>query len=356
VDSGEKTEEPTAKKREKFREEGKVAVSRDITGVAVSAAVMSVLVLQGPSLVEAMRDHFASIGEASATAGHADSMSLAWIGVRETASASFALLGGGILAALLVSILVGVAQTGGNFTTKVLSFKMERLGLWSGIKRTLFSMEALQQVGLSILKSVVLAGALAIVLWAAMPELMVLAHVSLGAAMAVVGDILLQIFVVALIGSALLAGIDWFLQRRRVHEQMKMSKQEVKEELKQQEGDPHIKARLRQRMREIGRNQMLAATRKADVIVVNPTHYAVALQYEFGQVGAPILLAKGTDAVAARIREVARKHQIPIVSNPPVARAIHATARVGQEVPPELYEMVARVLAYLYRLRNRGAA
>jgi flagellar biosynthetic protein FlhB len=138
-----------------------------------------------------------------------------------------------------------------------------------------------------------------------------------------------------------------------VYEQMKMSKQEVKDEMKQQEGDPHVKGRLRQRMREIGRNQMIAATRKADVVVVNPTHYAVALEYKFGQAGAPTLLAKGTDEVAARIREIARKHQIPIVSNPPVARAIHATARVGQEVPPQLYEMVARVLAYLYRLRNR---
>ncbi len=354
VESAEKTEEPTAKKREKFREEGKVAVSRDVTGVAVAAATLCALLLQGPSLFDAIRQHFGTIADATAEAGTLDPASIAWIAVRETGHAALALLTGIALVALLVGALGGLAQTGGNWTTKAIKLDLGRLGLWSGIKRTLFSVQALQQVGLALLKAIALAGALTVVLWGALPELRTLAHVGLHAGLVIVGRVLLQVFVVALLVSGALALLDLFLTRRRVHEQMKMSKQEVKEELKQAEGDPHVKGRLRQRMREIGRNQMIAATRKADVVVVNPTHYAVALAYSFGQVGAPTLLAKGTDAVAARIREVARKHQIPIVSNPPVARAIHATARVGQEVPPELYEMVARVLAYLYRLRKTG--
>jgi flagellar biosynthetic protein FlhB len=356
VDSGEKTEEPTAKKREKFREEGKVAVSRDVSGVAVAAATLCVLVLQGSSLLDAVREQFANTGDAVASVPKLDAISVAWVAAQQTGAACLALFGATALVALLVAALAGVAQTGGNWSTKAIGFKLERLGLLTGLKRTLFSLEAVQQVGLSVAKALALGGALTVVLWFALPELGTLAHVSVGAGMSVVGRVLLQLFLVALLASAALAALDLFLTRRRVHEQMKMSKQEVKEELKQAEGDPHVKGRLRQRMREIGRNQMIAATRKADVVVVNPTHYAVALAYRFGQVGAPKLLAKGTDAVAGRIREVARKHQIPIVANPPVARAIHATARVGEEVPPQLYDMVARVLAYLYRLRNRGAA
>ena len=136
-----------------------------------------------------------------------------------------------------------------------------------------------------------------------------------------------------------------------------MTKQEVKDELKQQEGDPLVRQRMRTRMRQIGRNRMLAAVRTASVVIVNPTHYAVALAYDPETGGAPKLVAKGIDHLAAKIREEARKHQIPIVANPPVARAIHAAGKVGREIPAELFEVVARVLAYVYRMtRWRNAA
>ena len=149
-----------------------------------------------------------------------------------------------------------------------------------------------------------------------------------------------------------LAAADYLYQRHRWHEKQKMSLKEIKEEFKQQEGDPHVKSKLRQIRLERSRKRMMAAVPQASVVLTNPTHYSVALKYEMGM-GAPICVAKGVDQTAMRIREIAREHDVPIIQNPPLTRALYATVDIDGEVPEEHYKAVAEVIGYIMKLKNR---
>jgi len=352
-----KTEEPTGKRREEFLSEGKLATSRDLTGLATALSGLFVLRSQWNTLLGAFSELFARTAESVATAAHgepATSMSHALgsiFGILPT------FIGTILAVTVVVGVAVGLAQTGGNWAEKVVGFHWEHLDPVAGLRRAMFSIDALRDIGIALVKATAMGTALWLVLRGYLPSLATLSQLGLQGGMHFIGQLLYLVFIVALSIAAVIAIAEYVWQRRRLHDQMKMSKQEIKDEHKQQEGDPQVKGRMRQRMLQIGRNQMIAATRSADVVVVNPTHYAVALEYKFGQTGAPKLLAKGKDEVAARIREVARKRQIPIVANPKVARAIFASGRIGYEVSPDLYEMVAQIIAYLYRIRrSRGLA
>ena len=346
----EKTEDPTARRLEKSREDGKIAVSRDVGGVAVLAAALLTLVAHGGAIASSLRRAFIDATRAMAGPELGSPDAVVGVGIDIATRTSAAAMVAMVLLPPLAGLAAGLAQTRGNFTTKPLQFKGERLDVWAGIKRSLASAQAVQQIGLALGKATVLGGALVFVLHGALPDIVGLPQLALPAAMAWSARLLLRLAVVALLASVGLAAADLWLTRWRMEKQLKMSKQEIKDEHKEQEGDPQVKGRRRARMQQIARNSMIAATREASVVVVNPTHYAVALKYSFGQSGAPVLLSKGKDTAAARIRTIARKHQIPIVSDPPVARAIYAQGRVGREIPVELYEVVARVLAYLVRM------
>lgn len=350
MDQGEKTEDPTAKREEQFREEGKIPTSRDIGGVAIVLAALTVFWLKGRQLVlrasSLLEDSFEALAIAPDMARGPLVERALERGSRGYVELTTLLL----TACVLVAVVAGIAQTGANVSTKALGFKWERIRLLPGISRVLFSLETLQQIGLSIGKAALIAITLFVVLRGYVAGFVQLPQMGLASALAFIGHVIVLLLGAALGASAVLAAIDYALARQRITKQMKMTKQEVKDEFKQQEGDQAVKQRMRQRMREIGRNQMIAAAREADAVVVNPTHYAVALTYKMGQAGAPKVVAKGKDEVAARIREIARRHQIPIIANPPVARAIYASTRVGHEVPEELYETVAKVIAYLIRI------
>lgn len=348
----EKTEEPTSKRLQENREEGRIATSRDIGGVAIGLGCLLVFVLQGRSLTHRVRTLFSETAEALAHVPETDPRQALPSVLMQAGSAALDLSAYVLGVSFVVAVMAGIAQTGGNWASKAIRFKLERLNPIKGLRNAIFSANALITLGMSILKSTLLGVTLYLVVRGYLPGFLSLSRMSLTDAMAFVGHVLLLLMMAALLATAAIAAIDYAITSHRTHERMKMSKQEVKDEHKQQEGDQDVKARMRARMRQIGRNQMIAAARRADVVVVNPTHFAVALEYKFGQSGAPKLLAKGQDAVAARIREEARRHQIPIIANPPVARAIYAGGKVGKEVPPELYEVVAKVIAYLYRLRN----
>jgi flagellar biosynthesis protein FlhB len=356
VSSDERTEEPTAKKRQDFREEGRVAHSRDVTAVVLAAMATAGFVIGGRTISEAalgvLARCFARIGELPEGGSET-----ALEGLRDGGVVIAKVFGAVGCSLLLAAVVVGIAQTGALWSTKALGFKLERLSLLSGLKRTFASGEAVTGLLLTVGKAVAIGGVLAVILGDEIGRLHALTQASLEGALVHLGALLLRVTIAALLVTGVLAAIDWYVQRSRISEQLKMSKQEVKDEHKQSEGDPQVKQRIRARMRQIGRNRMLAAVRTADVVVVNPTHYAVALCYRQGDRGAPKLVAKGVDHVAAKIREVARKHGVPIIANPPVARAIHAAGKVGHEIPPELYEVVARVLAYVFRMtRWRNAA
>jgi flagellar biosynthesis protein FlhB len=157
---------------------------------------------------------------------------------------------------------------------------------------------------------------------------------------------------VALVVIAVIAAADFVYQRQRFLSRHRMSRQELKDELKQSEGDPQIKGRIRQLRQERSRKRMMAAVPEATVVIMNPTHYAVALKYESGKMGAPVCVAKGVDRIALRIREIAEEHDVPVVENPPLARALYASVELEAEVPPEHYKAVAGVIGYVMRLAN----
>ncbi len=343
------TEDPTAKRRDKFRNDGRIAQSRDVAAVVGGFCILGAIVGLGPSVSARfgalLRSEFARLAQVPGRGRLATDDAL-----RAAADVAIPIVAATSGMLLAIAVAVGVAQTGGLWSNKLLGFRLDRISLANGLRRVFSGGETVVGLVMSLGK----AAAIGAVVWGVLADelarMPLLALVPADAALAELGRMLVRIAAAALAATAVLAAADWWLNHRKLERQMKMTKQQVKDEHKQQEGDPQVKSRMRQRMRQIGRNRMIASVRQANVVVVNPTHYAVAIAYELGQAGAPKLLAKGVDHLATKIREEARKHGVPIVSNPPVARAIYATARVGREIPPELYELVARVLAYLYRM------
>jgi flagellar biosynthesis protein FlhB len=173
---------------------------------------------------------------------------------------------------------------------------------------------------------------------------------------AIAGDmdhLLFKVLIAALAALGVIGGADYFFQRMRFLQRNRMSKQELKEEFKQNEGDPHIKSRIRQIRQERSRKRMMARVPEATVVIMNPTHYAVALLYQSGKTAAPVCVAKGVDALALRIRAVAEENDVPVVENPPLARALHATVEIDDPVPPEHYKAVAQVIGYVMRLKGQ---
>ncbi|TPV95493.1 MAG: EscU/YscU/HrcU family type III secretion system export apparatus switch protein [Myxococcales bacterium FL481] len=353
----EKTEEPTAKRRGEFLDRGTIAKSQDIAGVAILSGMVVLIMLHGQTIYAVLdanlRETLAMVGEPAARHVTQATMAKA-LGLG--AGAFVSALTSVFAVAIILGVVAGVAQTGGNIAGKAFEIKWSKFNPVTGLTKQLITWAKLQEVGLALLKAVSIGTIFFVVLRGQVGELLTLAAFPLLSGLAQIGSLVLRLLIAAILVSAALAVVDYFLSFRRIHEEMKMTKQEVKDERKQAEGDPTVKNRRRQKMLQIGYNRMLAATADADVVVVNPTHYAVALAYRPERDAAPKLLAKGKDAVAFRIRQVAREHQIPVISNPPVARAVYHTAKVGAEIPAELYEIVARVLAYMYRMTRRAPA
>jgi flagellar biosynthetic protein FlhB len=251
-----------------------------------------------------------------------------------------------MVAALLTPVLLG----GFVFSPKALTLKFERLDPLKGVKR-MFSWQSIAEMVKGILKALLLGG---IVFWVVLNErdnLFALLGLSIESALPSFGRMILYAFVGFVAGLAVIALIDVPFQLWRYYVGLRMTKEELKQELKDLEGDPYLKARIRSQQREVARRRMMAEVPKADVVVTNPTHYAVALRYDDSRARAPVVVAKGRDLVAARIRAVAGEHGVPVLEAPPLARALHASCDLGEEIPARLYAAVAQVLAYVYQLR-----
>jgi flagellar biosynthetic protein FlhB len=257
-----------------------------------------------------------------------------------------------LLLLVVVAIAGSVVQTGLVFAVEKLGFDLARLSPLAGFQR-LFSMRS----GVEFLKNLAKVGAvMALAAMLLMPEigrLPMLASIGAGALAGEIHHLMLRLFLGVLGLVAALALVDYGYQRMSFMRQMRMSKQEVKEEHKQAEGDPAVKARLRQIRMERSRRRMMAAVPTASVVVTNPTHFAVALRYEMGSKGAPRVVAKGADLIAKRIREVAEENDVPLVENPPLARALYATVDLDREIPPEHYKAVAEIISYVFRLKGK---
>lgn len=257
-----------------------------------------------------------------------------------------------MLLIIVAAALAGpIVMHGWMFNSKALAPKFSRMNPLSGIKR-MVSVDSLSELIKSLAKVSLLGVIAGLVMWKGLDALFALGQDSVQDGSRAMGQILARAFLLISAGMLLVVLLDVPYQLWRYYTQLKMTREEVRQEVKESEGDPHIKARIRSMQREVARRRMMSEIPTADVVVTNPTHYAVALKYSEGAMRAPRVVAKGADIVAARIREEARNHQVPILEAPPLARALYRHTELEQEIPVALYTAVAEVLAYVYQLKR----
>lgn len=256
------------------------------------------------------------------------------------------------LIGVATSIIINMLQFKFQISTKPLQPKFSKLNPVSGMKK-LFSKEKIVELIKSIAKIILIMAVVYNTIKGDWVYLVKFYQMPLTQAIELIGSIVINMGLKISLVFMVIAFADLFYQRWKFHEDIKMSKQEVKDEYKNAEGDPQIKGKIRQKMREASQRRMMQDVPKADVVITNPTHYAVAIRYDANEGSAPKVLAKGADFVAQKIKEIARENNVEIVENKPLARMLYANVEIGQEVPPELYQSVAEVLALVYKMQGR---
>ncbi|MBN1142151.1 MAG: flagellar biosynthesis protein FlhB [Deltaproteobacteria bacterium] len=345
----ERTEQATAKRREDFREKGQVAQSREVQSALLLTSFLVMWFFYVPlfwrKLSELTAALFSLSGSFAVTPASTIQLALLIFGKLALLMAPLLLL------CLAVGFLASFMQIGWLFTTKPLEPDFSKFNPISGLSR-MFSKRSLVELLKSMAK-VILVGFVAYkTVRAEFAAALDLIHMEVWGTLAFMGNVAGLVLMKTCGILAVLAILDFFFVRYEMEEKMKMTKQEQKEEFKETEGDPQLKSRIRSIQHQMARKRMMAEVPKADVIVTNPTHISVALSYQRDKMKAPKVVAKGADLVAMKIREIAREHQVPIVENVPVARALHKV-NIGAEVPEELFKAVAEILAYVYNLKGK---
>jgi flagellar biosynthetic protein FlhB len=347
----ERTEEPTPKRREQARREGQIAISHDAFVFANLSAVTAALLCIGqPALLQSIRA-FRELWAPRSDLSLSETVEL----LSRAFSAGVHIAAPVLLAALGAGIATGQLQTRGNLAPRRLLPRLSKLAPHENWSR-LWKRQSALELPKSAAKLVLVGGLMGAFAWRHIDRFLGLAQLPLLAAARFELVTLAQAFALGCAGLLVLAGVDYLYQYRRTEQLLRMSRRDVIEERRQFEGDPLIKTRMRSLQFERARSRMMAAVHKADVVVTNPEHVSVALLYQRSEMRAPKVLAKGRGLLALRIRELAREAGVPIVENPPLARALYRAVKVNQEIPERLFQAVAQVLAYVYRLdprRNR---
>jgi flagellar biosynthetic protein FlhB len=351
-DGQERSESATSKRLEEARRKGQIPRSREFNTMVMLLAFSLSLLMMGGSLMQ----DFANMLRDGLTLdrGMIFDRAGAVAGLRRMLVEAFWMLlpflGVSVVAALVSSLAIG----GWSFSVEALAFKPEKLNPISGMKR-LFALRGLVEL-LKALAKVLLIGGVAVLLMQHLgDDVLGLGYQSPEMALGQAGQILAWSFLILSLALILIASVDVPFQLWDHAQQMKMTKQEIRDEHKDTEGKPEVKSRVRQMQREIAQRRMMEAVPDADVIITNPTHYAVALKYDGTNMRAPRVVAKGRDLIAAQIRDKAMAHEVPMFSAPPLARAIYHSTDLDQEIPAGLYFAVAQVLAYVYQLKNARA-
>lgn len=353
---GEKTEEPTAKKKQDTRKDGKVPKSKELSSGVELIALFLILKFWVGHMGENFMKLFSEIYEKM------PAYTTYWNGriVKEDYRILFNNVYLELLKQMLPFFVVGIVIAIGinmlqfkfQVSTKPLKPKFSKLNPISGAKR-LFSKDKIIELLKSIAKIVLI---MAIVYSTIKDDWVYLVQfygMPLNQAIELIGNIVINMGLKISLVFMIVAFADLFYQRRKFNNDIKMTKQEVKDEYKNAEGDPQIKGKIRAKMREASQRRMMQDVPKADVVITNPTHYAVAIRYDAATGSAPVVLAKGADYVAQKIKEIARENNVEIVENKPLARMLYANVDIGQEVPPELYQAVAEVLAMVYKMQGK---
>lgn len=348
-----KTEEPTQRKLDQAREKGDIIYSAEV-GAALSliAATGIVAFMAGPIVSQIAHGFIGFLAMPDQLSPEPGSLLSIFGKVLLKLLAIFGLVA---VALGVAGIAARYVQDRPTFTSQRLQPKLDKLNPMEGFKRV-FGKQAASAFLKSLAKLVLVGAVLAWVLWPHDAELENISLLDPAALLVFIQGKVVAMLMALASAAAVLAAVDYVFTRQSYMKRMKMSRREIKEEMRQQDGDPMVKAKLRQIRMERSRRRMMAEVSKASVVITNPTHYAVALRYEQGETAAPVCLAMGVDAVALRIREIANEHNIPIVEDPPLARALFATAELDQPIPKEHYEAVAKVIGFVMRLaRRRGA-
>jgi flagellar biosynthetic protein FlhB len=344
------TESATPKRRQEARERGQVAKSRELAGALSLLAVVAGLWFLGPTIWEGLTQELKQYlqGVTGAELQIADIHTL----ISGSLMRQFALIAPVLGAALVVSVLTHVLQVGLLFTTDPLLPRFSRLNPASGLSR-LFSLQAVMELLKAVLKLAIVGAVAFSSVQASWPTLFLLGEQGVGGFFAGLSGIAAGLLGRSGLALLVLGGLDYAFQRWHHEQSLKMTKQEVRDEARQQEGDPKIKARIRSMQRDLSRRQMMAAVPQATVVITNPTHLAVALAYDRGKMAAPQVVARGAGHLAERIKTLAREAGVPIMEDKPLARALYRHVEVGEYIPATLYKAVAQVLAYVYSLQGK---
>lgn len=348
-DDSQKTEEPTSKRLSDAREKGQVARSQEVSHWFMMLALALLVGIFAPTLTADIGGVLRPFLE------RPHLMSLDGGGLRDVfATTAYAILKVSLipLAILLVAgLAAGTIQNGIIVTSEQIRPKLSNIGFKRGLKK-MFSTRALTDFLKGILKLAIVGVVVTLIVWPDRGDVHAIPAMAVEDMLALVQEEATKVIIGVLSVMTLITLADVLYQRYQHHKELRMTKQQVKDEHKQSEGDPLIKSRLRQIRVERARKRMMAAVPEADVVITNPTHYAVALKYDQRTMEAPRVVAKGVDNVALRIREVAEENDVAIVENPPVARALHASVEIDQEIPPEHYKAVAEIIGYVMRLKQ----
>lgn len=350
-DTQERTEQPTQRRIEQAREKGQLARSRELANLGLLlAGGLGVLTL-GSGTVAGL----AGLLERGLTLGWGEGAlapAAVLTGLRAASVEALTLLAPVGVLVVAAALLAPLALGGWNFSSEALGFKAERLDPAKGLKRV-FGLGGVAELIKALLKLVTIAVAAGTFLSVNQHRLLGLGRQDAAAALQEAAGLLTDAFLTLSVALALIAAVDVPYQIWHHRRQLRMSRQDLKEEYKETEGKPEVRSRIRSLQREVARRRMMQEVPRADVVVTNPSHYAVALRYAPPKMAAPRVVAKGTDLIARRIRELAVEHGVPVVCAPPLARALHHSTRVGQEIPAGLYHAVAQVLAYVLALRRQ---
>ena len=356
ANGAEKTEEPTAKKLDDARKEGQVAKSQE---VATAFSLLSLFIILrlaypfiGVSFVNIFERVYNNIPNVART--YDGRLPLAYLAsiVNNALLTMLLITAPFLIAGFLIAFICDLVQVGFKPTSKPLQPKLSKLNPISGMKK-IFSARKLFELGKSILKLAVMAVVIYSFFIGRTESLFLLYDMPLKQAIGLMGNLIISLGLRIAAAYMVIAFIDLIYQRRKFRKDMMMTKKEVKDEYKNSEGDPQVKGAQKRRMMEASRRRMMQQLPQADVVITNPTHYAVAIKYDAEETDAPVVVAKGADYLAQKIKETARENNVEIVENKPLARMLYANVEVGEMVPPELYKAVAEVLAYVYHLQGK---
>ncbi|MHA7777730.1 flagellar biosynthesis protein FlhB [Roseibium sp. M-1] len=351
TDQSEKTEDPTHKRLKEAHDKGDVAKSQEVSTWFTLVGATLMIAIFAPSTTVSLGNLMKGYLEHSHQIPvDGNGLTSLW---QNTGESVALIIGVPLLALVLMAVAGNLIQHQPLLTAETIKPKLSKVSPASGFKR-LFSADSLVNFAKGMLKILIVGAVMVAVLWPHRDEAEVMIFADATVILLESRVLILQLLAAVLAVMTVVAAADFIYQKNKWFNKQKMSMREVKDEYKQTEGDPLIKGKIRQLRMERSRKRMMASVPMATVVVTNPTHYAVALKYEDGM-GAPLCVAKGTDAIALKIREIAKGNNIPVIENPPLARALYATVEIDQEVPEEHYKAVAEVIGFVYRMRKRAA-